>query len=109
LAEAMPLTLSSAVPATANKPGMCAPNRFDFERLLSARLETYERTADSAARAGQWRRQIDVNIAARRATPDLDALFGRYSRYCAEGDTFMAGFTVGEWVGIALREQGSAR
>ena len=83
---------------------MCQLDRQFFELLVSVRMQNYEATGDSwSDRAARWRDEISGNIAAGRATPSLDDAFARYGRYCAEEDDFMAGLTVGEWVGIGLR------
>lgn len=90
-----------AVTARATNCGLARPL---FEQLVAARMQTYESTGESwSPRAAQWRREIQANTTAGRATAALDAAYGRYSRYCTEGDTFMAGVAVGEWVGGALR------
>jgi hypothetical protein len=67
-------------------------------------MQNYESTGDSwSARAARWRTEISANITAGRPTAALDAAFGRFSRYCGEGDSFMAGIVVGEWVGLGLK------
>jgi hypothetical protein len=83
---------------------MCQLDRRGFELLISLRMQNYESTGDSwSTRATKWRNEISSNIAAGRATPALDGAFTRYSRYCGEADDFMAGLTIGEWVGLGLR------
>jgi hypothetical protein len=98
LPSAKPTTRAvSAVP-------VCGPLRANFERLVAARLQTYAATGDSwSPLASEWQQRIDGNLAKGKATEELDAAFGRYARYCSEGDGFMAGIAVGEWVGLALR------
>ena len=83
---------------------MCQLDRLGFELMVSLRMQNYESTGDSwSPRAARWRNEISFNIAAGRGTPPLDGAFARYRRFCAEKDDFMAGVTVGEWVGIGLR------
>ena len=83
---------------------MCTLDRRAFELLISLRMQTYEATGDSwSQRATKWRNEISSNLAAGRATPSLDNAFARYIRYCGERDDFMAGLTIGEWVGLGLR------
>lgn len=53
--------------------------------------------------AAEWRQRIKTNLTSGRLTEELDATFGRYTRYCDVGDSFMAGVALGEWVGLALR------
>jgi hypothetical protein len=83
---------------------MCQLDRHGFELLISLRMQNYESTGDSwSTRATKWRNEISSNISAGRATPALDGAFAPYTRYCAEADDFMAGLTIGEWVGLGLR------
>ena len=86
------------------KGPMCQLDRRGFELLIALRMQNYESTGDSwSARATKWRNEISSNIGAGRATVSLDSAFARYGRYCGENDEFMAGLTIGEWVGLALR------
>jgi hypothetical protein len=83
---------------------MCSLDRRGFELLISLRMQNYESTGDSwSGRATKWRNEISSNIGAGRATASLDGAFARYGRYCGEKDDFMAGLTIGEWIGLALR------
>lgn len=99
------LMLSAVISIVARSDGpMCKLDRRGFELLISLRMQNYEATGDSwSTRATKWRNEISANIAAGRATPSLDGAFTRYSRYCSEADEFMAGLTIGEWVGLGLR------
>ena len=108
LKTATPLTTTAPVAQAAPTPpatpsDFCDLDRRLFETLVSIRMQTYESTGDSwSPRAARWRNEIAGNIAAGRGTISLDATFSRYSRYCSEGNSFMAGVVVGEWVGIGL-------
>jgi hypothetical protein len=96
---AIPTSKTSAIPGA-----FCGLDRKMFELLVSLRMQNYESSGDSwSPRAVRWRNEISGNLAAGRTTSALDATFTRYARYCAEGDSFMAGIAVGEWVGIGLR------
>ena len=100
--EAPSPTPAQSPSATANP--LCGLGRAQFERMVALRMQNYESAGDSwSDRARQWRAEITANINAGRATASLDAVYGRYTRYCTENDSFMAGITVGEWVGLSLR------
>lgn len=100
-ATAMAAPSAPAAPASS---AFCGLDRRMFELMVSMRIQNYESTGESwSARAARWRNEIAGNIAGGRNTAALDATFGRYERYCAEGDDFMAGIAIGEWVGIGLR------
>jgi hypothetical protein len=84
----------AAAPAAA--ASVCDSDRRGFEALVSLRMQNYESTGDSwSARAARWRTEIAANVAAGKPTAALDAAYGRFSRYCTEGDSFMAGMVVG--------------
>jgi hypothetical protein len=105
-----PAPATSSLTTTATAAGaLCGLTRLNFDRLVAVRMGTYETTGDSwSPLAAQWRQRIESGVAVGRATSDLDGAYGRYSRYCAEGDSFMAGLVVGEWIGLALRVAGAS-
>ena len=105
-AAALPSTTraANAMAVANNTAPLCGLARIDFEKIVTARMQTHEASGDaSSSRAAALRREFAANTAAGRATPSLDGVYGSYSRYCAEGNGFMAGVSVGEWVGGALR------
>ena len=95
----------SVAPTRSQSPAACGLDRRLYEMFFITRMYGYEATGDSwSPRAARWRYDIGVNLAYHRTTPALDAAFARYSRYCGEGDAFMAGLTTGERIGLALRD-----
>jgi len=83
---------------------VCQSDRNQFELIVSLRMQNYESTGDSwSTRARQWANEIANNNEAGHYTPSLDSAYGRFRQYCDEGDDFMAGLTLGEWIGISLR------
>jgi hypothetical protein len=82
--------------AAADSSPLCGLGRLEFERMITTRLQTY---GDSAKVSLAARNELVANTAARRATAALDGVYGTYSRFCAEGNGFMAGVAVGEWLG----------
>ena len=82
----------------------CQLDRAGFELLVGARMVNYASTGDSwSPRAQRWVDEISKNASAGDMTTSLNGAFGRFRRYCEGGDDFMAGLTLGEWIGIALR------
>ncbi len=83
----------------------CKSDRPTFELLVSLRMLTYASMGDPwSPRASQWAQEIAANGKAGRTTSLLDGAYQRFRRYCDGGDDFMAGLTLGEWIGLALRK-----
>jgi hypothetical protein len=81
----------------------CQADRSRFEILVSLRMLNYSLTNDSwSPRAKKWADEIAENNRADRSTASLDGAYSRFRQYCDAGDAFMAGLTLGEWVGLAL-------
>jgi hypothetical protein len=81
----------------------CELDRAGFELLVGLRLTNYASTDDSwAQRAGEWSMEIQENLRAGQVTPSLDGAFSRFQRYCGQDDPFMAGLTLGEFIGLGL-------
>ena len=83
----------------------CEFGRTQFELIVAYRMLNYASTSDSwSERASQWAEEITDNVDAGQSSSALDSAFTRFERYCEEGDSFMAGLTLGEWIGIGLRD-----
>lgn len=98
------LVLTFSFQGSAATGVLCQSSRSQFELLVSLRMQNYASTGDSwSKRARQWTDEITNNNEAGRHTASLDGAYSRFRRYCDEDDDFMAGLTLGEWIGIGLR------
>lgn len=74
---------------------VCQAGRTEFELLVNLRMLNYASMSDSwSKRAQKWAKEISENNETGRHTPSLDSAYRRFSRYCDQGDDFMAGLTL---------------